>query len=286
MRTSSTSSTGSQSWIDRPCDLPLAFPTISVDGETPMLFETTFASACGRSRMRLRAVLPAAALFVTAGVPCCPAQDQVALVATADLPPYSDMEASISGSGLADPAAASVQASAPVMVVHNPVHLRGPLWHTAFVEGGQTSIRPTMPYARCHCYSADGGNGAFVYHLTDNLGLAADGSRISAGPADQPVNLTRYLFGPQASTLIGSHILVFGHVLLGKADVEGQTSQGRPFSNTAVAMGWGTGVDVVVNRDTSLRLAQVDNFVNMLPRSIVRQSDLRLTFGVVFRFGR
>lgn len=236
--------------------------------------------------MSLWAFLPAAALFLIAGGICCPAQEQVALLAAPDLLPHSDFEPSIGGSGLVDPAAANVQASIPEIVLRSPVHVRGPLWHTAFVEGGQTSIRPTMSYEICHCYSADGGNGTFVYHLTDNLGMAADGSRISAGSVDQPVILTQYVFGPQVSGLVGNHILAFSHILLGKADVEVQTNQGRTFSTSALAVGWGAGVDVVVNRDTSLRLAQVDNFVNMLPRSIVRQSNLRLTFGVVFRFGR
>ena len=100
------------------------------------------------------------------------------------------------------------------------------------------------------------------------------------------MNLTSYLFGPQASALIGHHILPFGHFLLGKADVKGQSAQGRPYSASPVAMGWGGGVDVVVDRDTSLRLAEVDNFINLLPHTIVRQNNFRLTFGVVFRFGR
>ncbi len=250
-----------------------------------MFHAATNTSANG-SRMSLRAILPAAALILIATGTCCPAQEQVALLASPDLLPHSDIEPSISGSGRVDPDTTIVQASAPVIVLHNSVHLRGPLWHSAFVEGGQTSIRPTLPYERCHCYSADGGNGTFVYHVTDNLGLAADGSRISTGGADRPVNLTQYLFGPQGSFLVGNHVLVFSHILLGKADVESQTNEGRTLSNTALAMGWGAGVDVVVNHDTSLRLAQVDSFVNMLPHSIVRQSDLRLTFGVVFRFGR
>ncbi len=287
MRTPSTSSTGSHLRITRPGDLPLAFPTISVDGDTPMFLETTLASARNRSRSGVRPMLGAAALFLIASGACCHAQEEEAVLMTPDLFAHSEWEPSISGSRLADPVRATVQASPiPVIVLQHAAHLRGPLWHTAFVEGGQTSIRSTMPYERCHCYSADGGNGAFVYHLTDNLGLAADGSRISAGATDQPVNLTQYLFGPQASALFGTHVVAFGHVMAGKADVEGQTNVGRTFSNTALALGWGAGVDVVVNRDTSLRLAQVDNFINMLPHSIVRQSDLRLTFGVVFRFGR
>lgn len=239
-----------------------------------------------------QAVLPATALLLFAGCTCCRAQVEEAMLTTPDLMAHTDMEPSIGGSGLVDPAAATVRAAstvpatAPAIVLHNPVHLRGPLWHTVDVEGGQTSIRPFLPYEKCHCFSSDGGNGALAFFLTDHLGVAADGWRISAGSADQPVNLTSYLFGPQASALIGRHVLPFGHFLLGKADVEGQSAQGRPYSASSVAMGWGGGVDVVVNRDTSLRLAQVDNFINLLPHPIVRQNNLRLTFGVVFRFGR
>jgi hypothetical protein len=235
----------------------------------------------------LRAMIPVAALVLLGACSPCRAQVEEAQLVTPDLMAHTDMEPSIAGSGTLDPAAANVQAPLPVLILHNPVRQRGPLWHTADVEGGQTSIRPTTPYAECHCFSADGGNGEFVYHLTDHLGLAADGSRVSTGSPDQPVNMTSYLFGPQASFLIGRHLLPFGHVLLGKTDLDGQSDQGRPFSTSSLAFGYGGGVDVVLNRDTSLRVAQVDSFVNMLPRSMnVRQSNLRLTFGVVFRFGR
>lgn len=227
-----------------------------------------------------------AAILLSCGI-SSHAQIEQALLTAPELFTHTDIEPSIAGSGQLDSAAANLQSTIPVIVLHNPVHLRGPLWHTADVEGGQTSIRPAMPFEKCHCYSADGGNGAFSFHLTDHLGLAAEGSRIAAGSPDRPVNLTSYLVGPQASALIGHHFLPFGHVLVGKIDVDGQTTLGRTFSSSSVAMGWGGGVDVVLNRDTSLRLAQVDSFVNVLPHSAnLRQSDLRLTFGVVFRFGR
>ena len=244
------------------------------------------------SRNRLAAsVLAVAGLLVGCGA-CCRAQVQEALVTAPDLIAHPEIEPSVGGSGVVDPATATVRASStvpaalPAIVLHNAVRLRGPLWHRADVEGGQISIRPFMPYEQCHCFSSDGGNGAFAYYVTDHLGVAAAGSRISAGSGEQPVNVTSYLFGPQASALIGHHIVPFGHILLGKTEVEAETVHGRPFSTCSVALGWGGGVDVVVNRDTSLRLAQVDNFINLLPHSIVGGNDLRLTFGMVFRFGR
>ncbi len=236
----------------------------------------------------LRALIPAAMLlFLSAGASCL-AQVEEARLTIPEIIAGREMEPSIPGLGRVDAPATNVQTAAiPAIVLHNPIHVRGPLWHTADVEGGQTTIRPTTPFVKCHCYSADGGNGAFSFYLTDHLGLAAEGSRITAGSPDQPVSLTSYLFGPQASALIGRHVLPFGHILIGKVDIEGQTAQGRTFSSSSVGIGWGGGVDLVLNRDTSFRLAQVDSFVNLLPHSInVRQSDLRLTFGVVFRFGR
>jgi hypothetical protein len=235
----------------------------------------------------VRALLPLAALLFLAGAYPCAAQVEEALVTAPDLFAPAGVDASMAGSGLAAIPEASVQASAPAIALHNPVHLRGPLWHTADVEGGQTEIRPAAPYAQCRCFSADGGNGAFAYHLTDHFGVAANGSRMAAGSPDQPVNLTSYLFGPEASVMVGRHVVGFGHVLAGKTDLQGQDPGGRPFSSSSVAMGWGGGLDLVLNRDTSLRLAQVDSFLHLLPHSVhVRQSDLRLTFGVVFRFGR
>jgi hypothetical protein len=284
MRTLPTSSTRGQARNSGTRLRPIS--PIPCAGDDPIFPSTPNASAT----LGLRAILPAAlVLFSVLIAACAPCRAQVeeAQLVTPDFIAHSDIEPSIAGSGIIDPAAANVQAPAPVLFLHNPLRRRGPLWHTADVEGGQTSIRPTLSYEQCRCFSADGGNGEFVYHLTDRFGLAADGSRFSAGSPDQPVNMTSYLFGPPASFLVGRHILPYGHVLLGKTDLEGQTLQGKPLSTSSFALGCGAGVDLVLNRDTSLRLAQVDSFVNTLPHALsARQGNIRLTFGVVFRFGR
>lgn len=237
--------------------------------------------------LRVKGFLSLVALALLA--PCVPvhAQFEIAAVEIPALIGHESVLPSIAAPKLVDRSAGKEPSAAPVLMLRAPSRWRSPIWHTADVEGGQTSIRPTSPYEKCRCYSNDGGNGSMVYHLTDHFGVAADGSRISAGSPEQPLNLTSYLAGPQASVLIGNHILFFGHALVGKADLDGQTNQGRAFSASTVEMAWGGGVDVILNRDTSLRLAQVDDFINTFQRSEgLGQNNPRFTFGVVFRLGR
>lgn len=163
----------------------------------------------------------------------------------------------------------------------------GPLWRVADVEGGYAAIRSTTPPTKCGCFSADGGNGSMVYHLTEYLGIAGDGSRVWAPSAsnDSGFNLTTYLFGPQVSTLVAEHLLAFGHFLLGKAQADGAQRGRGTASAGAFADAWGGGLDWVLSRDTSVRIAEIDEDVTHFQAGIAgRQRNLRLVFGVVFRF--
>jgi hypothetical protein len=165
--------------------------------------------------------------------------------------------------------------------------LHGPMWHMADVEGGYASIRSTVSPLKCGCFTADGGNGSMVYHVTEYLGVAGDGARVWApgSSGNQGLTLTTYLGGPQASVLLLGHLLPFGHFLLGKAQADGLTSQRGTRSAAAFAEGWGGGLDLVLSRDTSVRLAEVDKDITHFTETPgARQSNLRLVFGVVFRF--
>ncbi|MGA8111894.1 MAG: hypothetical protein WB974_20800, partial [Acidobacteriaceae bacterium] len=176
---------------------------------------------------------------------------------------------------------ASTAANRPAPAFH------GPLWHMADVEGGYAAIRSTASPLKCGCFSADGGNGSMVYHLTEFLGVAGDGARMWApstgnGPG---FNLTTYLFGPQVTVLIAGHLLPFGHLLLGRAEAEGSGSGHGSGSAAAFADALGGGLDWVLSGDTSVRLAEVDEDVTHFRDGLTgRQRNLRLVFGVVFRF--
>jgi hypothetical protein len=164
----------------------------------------------------------------------------------------------------------------------------GPLWHVADVEGGYASIRSTASPLKCGCFTADGGNGSMVYHLTDYFGVAGDGARVWA-PGSGPshgLNLTTYLGGPQISTLLAGHLLPFGHFLIGKAQADGVTSQRGGGSTSAFADAWGGGVDLVLSHDTSVRLAEIDEDTMYFRRGTLgsQHNSLRLVFGVVFHF--
>ena len=165
--------------------------------------------------------------------------------------------------------------------------LHGPMWHMADVEGGYASIRSTVSPLKCGCFTADGGNGSMVYHLTEYLGLAGDGARVWAPGTggNQGLNLTTYLGGPQVSALLLRHILPFGHFLLGKAQADGLATLSGSGSTSAFAKAWGGGIDLVLSHDTSVRLAQIDEDITHFREAVgPRQSNTRLVFGVVFRF--
>lgn len=161
----------------------------------------------------------------------------------------------------------------------------GPLWHVAEVEGGYAAIRSTASPLKCGCFSADGGNGSMVYHLTNSLGIAGDGARVWApsGSSEAGLNLTTALFGPQISALMAGHLLAFGHYLLGRAQADGVQERHGTLGSFADA--WGGGLDWVVSRDTSVRIAEIDEDVTHFREGIAgRQRNLRVVFGVVFRF--
>lgn len=165
--------------------------------------------------------------------------------------------------------------------------LHGPLWHVADVEGGYASIRSTVSPLKCGCFTADGGNGSMVYHLTEYFGLAGDGARVWApGTAtNQGLNLTTYLGGPQVSALVMGHLLPFGHFLLGKAEADGLATLRGTGSTSAFADAWGGGLDLVLSHDTSVRLAEIDEDITHFKEAMgPRQSNVRLVFGVVFHF--
>jgi len=165
--------------------------------------------------------------------------------------------------------------------------LHGPTWHTADVEGGYASIRSTASPLKCGCFTADGGNGSMVYHLTDSFGVAGDGARVWAprSGTEEGLNLTTAMGGPQVSGLLLGHFLPFGHFLVGRAEADGAASQRRAGSASAWADAWGGGLDLVLNRDTSVRLAEIDREMTHFPSAVgTRQSSVRLVFGMVFHF--
>jgi hypothetical protein len=165
--------------------------------------------------------------------------------------------------------------------------LHGPLWHVADVEGGYASIRSTVSPLKCGCFTADGGNGSMVYHLTEYFGVAGDGARVWAPSTatQRGLNLTTYLGGPQVSALVMGHFLPFGHFLLGKAQADGLATLRGSGSTSAFADAWGGGVDLVLNHDTSVRLAEIDEDITHFREAMgPRQSNVRLVFGVVFHF--
>src|SRR5215469_1542282 len=180
-----------------------------------------------------------------------------------------------------------------------------------------------MHFAPAQAYttnqSLNGGGGAFVYNITDHIGIKADlqgyGSFTNTftippttaipGGAHGSVsgNLFTYVFGPQlkfraqkfhifTDTLIGAaHSNVYGSAF---STICQPTAAGCPGvhgapSNNGWAVLLGGGIDIPINDKVSIRPAELDylltRFGNFFTQANANQNSFRYAAGVVFNFG-
>ena len=170
-----------------------------------------------------------------------------------------------------------------------------------------------------------GWNGSIAYNLNDWFGLEADFSghygderttRVIT-PAFEPLpgfptvgfdidaasRQHTFLFGPKL-TARGDRVSGFGHVLVGGANIHreivstpvtpvppGINPLSFEDSETSFAMAAGGGLDIHVTDNVSIRAIQADYLMTRYDEgrtftsSADSQHNMRLSFGVVFRFG-
>jgi hypothetical protein len=146
------------------------------------------------------------------------------------------------------------------------------------------------------CFQMNGGGISLTYHANRWLGLEADIGSAYTGNVNGSgfnLNLTSYLFGPRISLHRGRRLSSYGHVLFGGGHAGGtlytrgfSVGSSSPAAQNAFMMAAGGGVDVALNRRFGLRLLQADWYFGKFPNgSTHRQDNLRLSAGIVFRFG-
>jgi hypothetical protein len=148
-------------------------------------------------------------------------------------------------------------------------------------------IRADAP-AKCHCATMDGGAGALNYHVYRHLDAEVQGSEMD-GPrlkgAQSGSTLMSYLAGPRASMTL-DRFIPFAHVLFGSAHATASDGLGTGTSAKGTIATMGGGVDLVVSRDTSVRLLDVDHSIVHLDKGFNSSArHYSMTFGIVFRFG-
>ncbi|HLI64491.1 MAG TPA: outer membrane beta-barrel protein [Terriglobales bacterium] len=130
-------------------------------------------------------------------------------------------------------------------------------------------------------YGLNGWNGQATYNFSRWLGATADFGGYYGSPFSASSNDYTFLFGPTVSIGMG-HVTPFAHALFG-VDRFHTTVVGGSGTDSSFAMAVGGGLDVPVKGIFAIRAAQLDwlrtsHFSNS-------QNNLRVSTGVVFRFG-
>ena len=153
-------------------------------------------------------------------------------------------------------------------------------------------VRTNAPPDGCGCFSMHGGNGWFAYNFSRGFGVVAEVSSQRASDisgSGEDLTLTSYLFGPRYSWRKSEHFAPFGQVLVGGAHASGSfslDSSGFPGSSNAFAMIAGGGLDIGVARHFAVRAFEADYYLTHFANGFNdRQNNLRISAGVIFRFG-
>ncbi len=149
---------------------------------------------------------------------------------------------------------------------------------------------PTSPFAFTSSNTSgigfNGGSGQVSFNLTNWLGAVADFGGYTSNSLDLPTdtNVISYMFGPRVWMGSG-RLRPFGEALFGGARIS--DSLVNFGSENAFAMAVGGGLDYDVTSHFAVRPVEADYFLTKFSDGVNdRQNNLRLSAGVVFRFGR
>jgi hypothetical protein len=133
--------------------------------------------------------------------------------------------------------------------------------------------------------TANGWGAAYQYNINKNVGVVADIGNQYKSFSGARLNLFEYTFGPRYSYRT-EKATVFGHALFGGTRAGGAAV--TPSENF-FTMIYGGGLDIAAGKNMSIRAVQADWMVLRDTSSTpwVWETDtLRLSFGVVFKFGQ
>src|SRR3989454_7940764 len=152
-----------------------------------------------------------------------------------------------------------------------------------------TDNRPIIPFPTVNIpdhFDLQGATEELTGNVTDWFGLVADFGQYNTWHRTPGVHAYTYLFGPQFSYRKSERVTPFAHALFGVASARGGQSLVGPTHRNAFADAIGVGLDVKVARNISWRLFQIDYLgTKFRDGHNNQQNNLRLSGGVVFRFG-
>jgi opacity protein-like surface antigen len=136
-----------------------------------------------------------------------------------------------------------------------------------------------------------GWNASVAGNLNSWFGLVADFggqyTRLEEPDASERIKTHSFLFGPQVSVRSHKRVTPFARALFGTSTIRThavESGQSFSFSDMRFAMALGGGLDVRLNDRVALRAVQIDYLRTRFFDEV--QNKGRLSFGLVFRFGR
>jgi peptidoglycan-associated lipoprotein len=160
------------------------------------------------------------------------------------------------------------------------------------VSLGYSYLRANAPPGECGCFNMNGGSAALAAYLGHGFSGVADfggyfqNSVVASG---RSLTLETFLFGPRYSFGHSKKVTPFAQFLAGGAHGSGTLYGTASTSGSANGFAFtaGGGLDLHASRNVSIRLIQAEYLMTRLPNAVNNyQNDLRLTFGVVFHFGK
>jgi outer membrane protein OmpA-like peptidoglycan-associated protein len=157
------------------------------------------------------------------------------------------------------------------------------------IAGGYSFVNynPGEPFDR---FNSHGGTGSFTYNASRLLGLTGEVGSYHFGSRDISTVggiFTTYMFGPRLNLRRFDYFVPFAEALFGAASAGVNLTGDQKKQTFALAIGGG--VDMVILKHLSWRVAQIDylqtNFTGPSLGGSAVQNSLRLGTGLVYRFG-
>jgi opacity protein-like surface antigen len=162
------------------------------------------------------------------------------------------------------------------------------------IFGGYSYLRADTGALVIDSVSAHGFNTSLAGNITKHIGIVGEFSRFTVsqgftvsvlGRINVDSNVVTYLFGPRITPHRGK-VEPFVHALLGGARENDKLTGGLvdELTENAFAFALGGGLDIKVNDNFAIRVAQVDYLGDKLGRGTA--NNFRYSVGVVIRLGK
>jgi len=137
------------------------------------------------------------------------------------------------------------------------------------------------PSANCH-----GAGGTFAANVNGWLGLVGDvgGCKVTGMPSGSSSHEINYLFGPRLAYHNTGRVTPYVQVLFGGERVSASVTGLGSSSSNSFAMTFGGGADFQLTRHVAFRAIQLEYLYTHFGG--VKQNNLRLQSGLVYRFGK